>query len=58
MTYRFAVVSMVGGKQERNKLRYRGDHGFRARIIAEDVLTKMGAIDGLLITGMSNYQMK
>jgi hypothetical protein len=38
MSYRFAVVSMVGGKQERDKLHYRGDHGFRARMVTQRLL--------------------
>ena len=58
MVYRFAVISAVGGKQEREKLLYRGDHGFRARMITQDILTKYENIDGILITGMSDYQMK
>ena len=54
---RFAVVSMTGAKEERDKLRYRGDHAQRARIFAEDTLMHYQP-DGLLITGMSHYQMK
>ena len=58
MLYRFAVISAVGGKQEREKLHYSGDHGFRARMITHDIITKYESVDGVLITGMSNYQMK
>ncbi len=56
MVYRFAVVSMAGGKQEREKLHYRGEHGFRARMVTQDILTKHGEVDGILITGISNHQ--
>ena len=55
---KLALVSMTGGKQERNKLKYRGDHGFRARIIVQDLLERHDDLDGVLVSGMSDYQMK
>ncbi|MBR4948750.1 MAG: endonuclease/exonuclease/phosphatase family protein [Clostridiales bacterium] len=55
--YRLILTNMTGGKEEREALRYRGDHGLRARILAQDILNNYSP-DAILITGCSAYQLK